>query len=75
MNLGLFLKCYSNKFDGNTYSGSELVYMCIWMGKTILIDAPQGCEHIEKPTIPLKNCGRIWGFARLKNKRKTGAGT
>jgi hypothetical protein len=36
------------------YSGSELVYMCIRMGKTILIDAPQGCVGNEKPKIPLK---------------------
>jgi len=58
MNLGrFFVKCYSNKFDGNMYSGSELVYMCIRMGKTILIDAPRGCERIKKNEDALK---KLW---------------
>jgi hypothetical protein len=48
----VFVKYYSNKFDGNMYSGSELVYTCMPTGKMILIDPPLGCERIEKPKIP-----------------------
>jgi len=40
--------------------------MCIRMGKTILIDAPRGCERIEEPEDTLKKLWTDIGVCKTK---------